>query len=358
MSQTKLFTEISSGNGNGAYYIIKLTNEVTYSQETLKEFKKLIGESEDLYPGIEGWFDEKVMPGIKSGTRYAYLVMHEGKPIAEAIVKRGEKTKICSLRIKPAYQNKSIGPFLFAEIASQIEKTTTHVHFTAPESLVAEREGMFERLGFVNICKAKKIYRPGEDEFVFRGEKNNFTRRAVRLHLLSKENQTLISIDNKGEEKKSLVMSIRPKYAKRIISKKKKVEIRRKFSEKLVGSTVFIYASSPMQAIVGESIISSIIHGKPRDIWEGYSEQIGCSKNEFNEYCRGEKTVYAIVLDDLLPYPDPLPWSIFSAAFDAPIHPPQSYRFLKPAGLSPVKSFKIIEPREYQKREAEQIVFF
>jgi predicted transcriptional regulator/N-acetylglutamate synthase-like GNAT family acetyltransferase len=358
MSQEKLFIEKPSGNGNGNYYIIKLTNEISYSQETLNEFKVLIGESEDLYPGIEGWFDKKVMPGIKTGIRYAYLVMHEGKAVAEAIVKRGEKTKICSLRIRPAYQNKSIGPFLFAEIASQIEKMTTHIHFTAPESLVVEREGMFERLGFINIGKASKIYRADEDELVFRGERENFKRRALQLHLLSKETETVSKINNKEIEKKSLVMSIQPKYAKRIISKKKKVEIRRRFSAKLVGSTVFIYASMPIRAIVGESTISSIIHARPREIWEGFNEQIGCSRNEFNEYCRGEKTVYAIVLDELLPYPDPLPWSVFSAAFDAPIRPPQSYQFLKPTGLSQAKSFKIIEPREYKKKEAEQIAFF
>ena len=194
-------------------------------------------------------------------------------------------------------------PFLFAEIASVLDSSTEKVHFTAPESLVAERAGMFERLGFQNVGKASKIYRPGEDELVFRGEVENFKRRAIRLHLLSKENEVVTSNQNANTEKKSIVMSVRPKYAKKIISRKKKIEIRKKFSEKLVGSTVFIYASMPIQAIVGESIIASIIHARPREIWEGFNEQIGCSRNEFNEYCRGERTVYAIVLDELLPYP-------------------------------------------------------
>src|SRR6267378_1490486 len=167
IGQGKVFPHEPSGKDQGSYYILRLTNEVCYPKATLEGFRQLVDESEDLYPGIDIWFRSKVVTGINEGVRYAFLVIHEGRPVAAAIVKPGADTKLCSMRIKPAYQKKAIGPILFAHIAEMLNHSIEQIHFTAPESLVVERKGLFQRLGFVNVGKARRVYRPGEEEFVF-----------------------------------------------------------------------------------------------------------------------------------------------------------------------------------------------
>lgn len=358
MAQTKLFEGSSSGNNNGSYYILKLTNEVSYSEVTIRGIKDLVGESDDLYPGIEMWLGKKVLPGIKEGTRYAYLVIHEGKPVAEAIVKRGADTKLCSMRIKPAYQNKAIGPILFAQIANLLESSTSDLHFTAPESLVLEREGMFQKLGFQNRGQTSRIYRPGEDEFFFKAKANNFKRRAIKLLTESQEHQSVLGQLEHSNELDPIVMSIKPQFASKIVNHKKTVEIRAKFSPKLVGATVFLYASSPRQAVVGEAKIASVVEGKPKEIWGLYGDQIGTTLTDFKFYCRGRRSIYALVLEEVLAYPDSLPWNVFSTAFNAPMRPPQSYQFIRPTGFARANKVKNISLSAYKKYEAEQIPMF
>jgi predicted transcriptional regulator/N-acetylglutamate synthase-like GNAT family acetyltransferase len=353
MGQVKLFNGKASGEAKGSYYLVKLTNEVSYPQSTVEGIRNLVAESDDLYPGIEVWFQHKVIPGIREGRRYAYLVMHEGKAIAEAIVKRASDTKICSMRIRPAYQNKAIGTILFAQIASLLEESSTQVHFTAPESLVEEREGMFQALGFMNVGRALKRYRVGQEEFVFRGERNNFRRRAVRLLAESEEAKA-----TEEQDVGPIVLSVKPKFAQKIISHKKTVEVRRKFSKKIVGSTVFIYATKPQQSVVGEATVASVIEGSPREIWEIYRGQLGCTRQEYDDYCKGIRFVNAVVFKEVFPYADPLPWNVFTAAFDALIKPPQSYQFLRPSGFTSAGNYRLIEPSEFKKHEAEQISLF
>lgn len=331
MSQLKLFKEKKERKkkDNGSLYLLKLNNEVNYSQETLNGFRDIVGDSEDIYPGIDKWFNRKVIPGIERGQRFAYLIMSEGKAIAETIIKRDYDTKLCSMKIIPEYQNNHLGPVLFAQIANSIDSFADTIHFTAPESLVIKRIGLFNELGFSKIGKSKKKYRKGEEEFIFRANTRIFRKRANDLLL-----KISVKLTNNSEELKPIVLSVKPKYAGLIIKKKKTVEIRRKFSKKkLEGTTVFIYASRPEQCIMGEARISSVIEEKPDIIWNLFNEKIGCTHIEYNSYCVGLDKVNALILDDIRPYDMPMPWTVFSSSFDAPIRPPQSYQFLKPFGF-------------------------
>ena len=311
-------------------YLLKLTNEVNYSQKIFDGFRDVVSESEDIYPGIDLWFKHKVVPGIKQGERFAYLIMNEGKAIAETIIKKDIDTKLCSMRITPEYQNIHLGPVLFEQIAKSIDWYSETIHFTAPESLAFERNGLFEKLGFFIECKSKKSYRKGEEEFVFKASTKNFKQRAFELV----ENNSF-NFFNNPRSYDSMVMSIKPKYAELILNNKKSIEIRTKFSKNCEGITMFIYASKPVQCIIGEARISSVVKEKPEIIWDLYNEKIGCTQHEYNSYCKRTNKVNALVLDDIRPYANPIPWATFATTFNAPLKPPQSYQFLKPSGFIP-----------------------
>jgi predicted transcriptional regulator len=340
MRQLNLFKEKrETKKDKGSLYLLKLNNEVNYSEKTFEGFRDIVGDSEDIYPGIDKWFNKKVIPGIEKGQRIAYLIMNEGKAIAETIIKRDYDTKLCSMRIIPEYQNNHLGPVLFAQIANSLDTFAETIHFTAPESLALERFGLFNKLGFSKISKSKKKYRNGEDEFIFKANTRAFKKKAYDL--LS--NLSFDLLDN-SNDLIPIVLSIKPKYAGLIIKKRKTVEIRRKFSrKKLKGTTVFIYASRPEQCIMGEARISSVIEEKPDVIWDLFNDKIGCSHFEYFSYCGDLKKVNAVILEDIRPYDIPMPWAVFTSTFDAPIRPPQSYQFLKPFGFIPEVANEFVE---------------
>lgn len=313
----------------GSSYILKLTNEINYPTDTYKEFKSIVSEIEDLYPGIDKWFNKKVIPGISEGSRYAFLVMHQGKAIAETIIKPGQHSKLCSMKIKSSFQNQSLGPILFAEIAKTLENFSETIHFTAPESLVYEREGLFKRLGFICEGRSNKIYRKGEDEFVFKASVSDFKKRA--LYLL---NDSLNNTNIKKHQNCPIIMSIRAEHAYHIVKKRKTVEIRKRFSNNTLGSTIFIYATKPTGSVIGEAKIYDIKEGNPIDIWNNYHDKIGCTYEQYQNYCGNQTNIKAIILDEVIEYSTPLPWVLFSTTFNAPKRPPQSYEFFKPTGFT------------------------
>jgi hypothetical protein len=113
---------------NTPTFLLKCNSETNTSESTLNGFKEIVSEIEDIYPGIDKWFEKKVLPGIKNGTRFAYLIIHNNKVIGESIVKPGKNAKLCSLRIKPEYQNKSMGLLLFAKIASTLDYNSKSIY--------------------------------------------------------------------------------------------------------------------------------------------------------------------------------------------------------------------------------------
>ena len=64
----------------------------------------------------------------------------------------------------------------------------------------------------------------------------------------------------------SVILSIKPEYAKAIMSGKKRVEFRRKIFKRPVNK-VYVYSSSPVKKIIGFFIIDSIIEDSPLRLW-------------------------------------------------------------------------------------------
>lgn len=123
----------------------------------------------------------------------------------------------------------------------------------------------------------------------------------------------------------SVLMSIKPEHAAKVLSGTKKVEIRRKFSEKWKGHKVAIYACRPASSVVGEAMIAEIIRDKPEDIWQKFGGQMGCTKEQFEQYTRSSGEVYAIVFDKVTPYNKGITLAEASEVVNERLRPPQSY---------------------------------
>ena len=124
----------------------------------------------------------------------------------------------------------------------------------------------------------------------------------------------------------NLLLSIKPKYAKKIYTGEKTVELRKTKPDIGYGDTVFIYETSPVKAITGFFIVDYISEIRnPQTMIldnknsacitiEDYKKWIGNSKKLVMIYIGDRKMIPAIQLDKLRK--------------ELNINAPQSYRYL------------------------------
>jgi predicted transcriptional regulator len=93
---------------------------------------------------------------------------------------------------------------------------------------------------------------------------------------------------------------------------------------------VLIYASSPVQRVVGYFRIAKITRDAPQRVWAKYQHVAGISAAEFREYYDGAAAAVAIEVDDLVILAQPLLLRDLKRSLQAP----QSFCYLDASILS------------------------
>ncbi len=274
-----------------------------------------------MYPGIEKWFQNKVIPGMRTTERVGIIGYLDNQPAASAIVKRGESSKFCHLHLKDNARNESLGDLFFMLMAEKVRYIAEEIHFTLPESLWIEKKEFFDSFGFRDAQKSSLQYRLFEDELRCSARIGIVWASVLdKLPDLAKKYAIGGFAMNNG-----LLFSLHPNNANLILEGRKRVEIRKRFRMKWQGSRVNLYSSRPVASLVGEARISYIDYESPETIWMKYENEIGASKEDFDNYVGNEKNVYAIVLDEIKSYIDAIPVTRLSHLVDCELRPPQSY---------------------------------
>jgi len=323
-----MFSEL---NVNRNLKIVKFGGDYVPPPDSLNHLKKMVEECEDLYPGIDVWFKKKVIPGLEEKNRVAFLVYHDSRPIGSAVVRKGDNAKLCSLRVLPQEQKKGLGDLLIALVANEIRNIATHFHFTAPSKLWFELEQFFKNYGFVNNGFAGVQYRLFDEELACSANFDSIWQGVLKKLPSIIENFTL----NGNKAHCDLVFSIRPTYAERIINGSKRVEVRRRFSNKWKGATALLYASSPSRHFVGEATIGEVITKSPEVIWSEWKDEIGCSYHEFTSYCNGASEVSAIIFKVVRAFKYPIPQVQMEHLVQQELKAPQSFLQVKKQSLWP-----------------------
>jgi predicted transcriptional regulator len=291
--------------------------------DELKTLTRLVGASEEMYPSIGRWFREKVVPGLRSCERAAWVAYEGEEPIAAAVLKLGQDAKFCHLRIKRDFQDLDLGQLFFTQMTLEARHIAKEIHFTLPESLWESKTGFFQSFGFVQAARSTRQYRDGDTELVCTAPLRTVLNATLgRLPaLVRKFNVGGYALGG------DLLVSMKPRYAERILSGTKIVEIRKKFSEKWVGCKAVLYSSTPQQALVGEARVRSVSSGAPEDVWARFQTGLGCTSSEFSAYVGPAQVVSAIELDDIFPYKEPISLSQIShlLGLEEDLRPPQSY---------------------------------
>lgn len=291
-----------------------------------KALSEFVSTSQPMYPGIERWFAHKVAPGLECSERIAYVAYENERPIASAILKLGDRSKFCHVRVHQDFQDQDLGQIFFALMTLNVRYLAKEIFFTLPESLWCERRVFFRSFGFTEITKSQRQYRHGDTELACSAPYAGVWSTVMDKLPLLVPKFTLggFSLDDK------ILMSIKPEYAEKITAGEKLVEIRRKFSKKWIGCEAVLYASRPISSLIGQATVRSVTSGPPEQIWASVGISAGCSRAEFDRYTASAKEIYAIELDRVIPYRDRIPLEQVSKLLNQDLKPPQSYCELNP----------------------------
>lgn len=127
-------------------------------------------------------------------------------------------------------------------------------------------------------------------------------------------------------------MPVKPQFAQLIMTGEKKVEFRKVRFLKQV-SYIVVYASSPIQKILGFFEVSHIDEGSPKYLWKRYRSVGGIIYKEFKAYYANSVSGIAIGIGRVCTLRHAIPLTKLSDSLVAP----QSFVYL------PFKSFEKIQ---------------
>lgn len=99
-----------------------------------------------------------------------------------------------------------------------------------------------------------------------------------------------------------VILSIKPKYASKILEGKKTYELRKTIFKNTEIKTVLIYASAPISKIIGEFQIEKIVHLELDELWNVVKEKAEVDKDFFDEYFDSKEKGYAISIKNVKKY--------------------------------------------------------
>lgn len=121
-----------------------------------------------------------------------------------------------------------------------------------------------------------------------------------------------------------VLLSIKPEYAFKIFDGEKKFEFRKIIFKRPNVKTVVVYASSPVQRVIGEFEIDDIFSLEPQELWQKTKDFSGISEEFFFEYFAERLIGHAIKIKKTRRYKTPL---LLKESFNN-VSPPQSYLYL------------------------------
>ncbi len=126
-----------------------------------------------------------------------------------------------------------------------------------------------------------------------------------------------------GQSHPVVLIPVRPQYAEPLMSGQKRVEFRKK-SFRARPSHVVVYASSPVQRVVGYFRVAEVDVAAVSDLWYRYSEVGGIVEEDFAAYYAGHDEGVAFTVAEVLALDEPVALEEIGLGS----RPPQSFAYL------------------------------
>ena len=119
-----------------------------------------------------------------------------------------------------------------------------------------------------------------------------------------------------------VVLSIKPEFAIKIFNGTKRIEFRKTIFKNPLVKQVIVYASSPIQRVIGEFEIQEILKCDKRQLWELTKQESGITEDFFFKYFKEKEDGYAICIKNTTTYENPR-----CLKKDYNLLPPQSFAY-------------------------------
>ena len=123
----------------------------------------------------------------------------------------------------------------------------------------------------------------------------------------------------------TMLLSIKPEYAKAILDGQKEYEFRKRRCKTGVNK-IILYSTAPESKVVGEAEIEDIIEGSPSKIWEMTKKAAGITQAKYHTYYQGYHNAVAYKLKNVVVYDPPKELSDYGIE-----HVPQSFQYIDTA---------------------------
>lgn len=119
-----------------------------------------------------------------------------------------------------------------------------------------------------------------------------------------------------------VVLSIKPQFANKIFDGTKKFEFRKAIFKNQNVTSVLVYASSPVQKVIGEFEIGEIFNFDLKTLWDKTKEHSGITEDYFYKYFADRKNGFAIQIKNKKRFANPK-----CLKEDYNLTPPQSFAY-------------------------------
>lgn len=120
-----------------------------------------------------------------------------------------------------------------------------------------------------------------------------------------------------------VLLSIKPEFAERIFDGSKKYEFRKAIFKNPDVKTIVVYASSPVQRVIGEFDIETILSDAPETLWKETQEFSGITEDFFFDYFSKRNVGFAIKVKQVRRYNKP---RCLRTSYN--VSPPQSFCYV------------------------------
>ena len=120
---------------------------------------------------------------------------------------------------------------------------------------------------------------------------------------------------------RKILISIKPEYAKLILSGKKLYEYRKRVPIEV--ETAVIYVTAPMKKVVGEFVVDEVLSMPSKDLWKKTHFQSGLTSEKFFQYFDGMPIAHALSIKDVFIYEYPMDLSAINIK-----RAPQSWQYI------------------------------
>ena len=129
------------------------------------------------------------------------------------------------------------------------------------------------------------------------------------------------------DQDRMIVLSLKPGFAEAILAGDKTVELRRTVPRIVTRTRALLYAATPVRALVGTCIVTSVRSADLVSLWQEYGSKAGLPHDEFQRYFEGVDAGAALTLDDPQPFNRVVPLEELGAMPEG-FRPPQSFAYI------------------------------